>query len=171
MAKYSDLRGEAVRAGDLLREVMGGGTSVLTNTQRAMRAWHDANGDIEHRHTVGVYLKEDVRQGLDPVLYVYVDSNVIMQEFNTKRPIYLARLASAGLAVSGLEFRLSRTRRDVRTASGTKAECPSRQLPKLSAEETAQIEEMAQAVPEQLRQSVLEAMILSHRKQQSNRTP
>ncbi|OFK22257.1 hypothetical protein HMPREF2826_02305 [Olsenella sp. HMSC062G07] len=83
----------------------------LSANQRAAVAWRDANGDVERMHTCGVYLRKPPNAALPPVMGVYVDSHARLMDWNTNREIYLARLAAAGLELSGLEFRLARNHR------------------------------------------------------------
>lgn len=95
----------------------------LSLQQKANRAWYSANGAFEHRHTCGVFLKQDDNQQKPPVLYVYLDNNAIMQDFTTNKDIYLIRLHHAGFELSDIQFRLSKTQKH--KSAGTDAQIGS----------------------------------------------
>ena len=59
-------------------------------------AWHSVIGDIERKHTTGVFVGKPKAPGMAPALCVYVDSRMRMVDFNANREIYLARLTAAG---------------------------------------------------------------------------
>lgn len=165
-------RDGAESVGPLLRRALGEGTGrALSANQRALSVWLSANGDVERAHTTGVYLRKP-RGGVGtPILGVYVDSSVRLADFSANREVYLVRLAAAGLAVSGLEFRLSRTRvageRRTEGETGTlRREDPDRSLdlPPLTPEEQARVAEETAGLPDGLRQQVARAMELSLRR-------
>ncbi|MGN0084974.1 MAG: hypothetical protein ACI38S_05235, partial [Atopobiaceae bacterium] len=91
----------------LLRGYMSGSMKRGMSMQaRASAAWWQANGDLEHRHTQGIYVKEFKTKA--PVLYVYIDTSALLQDFTTNKELYLARLANRGFAASDIKFQLSR---------------------------------------------------------------
>lgn len=145
----------------------------MSEAQRARAAWFSANGDVERRHTCGVYLdKAPTRRELDPVLCVYVDSHVRLADFGANREVYLARLAGAGLRVSGIRFRLSDARHarrgqdhPGRDTSGVSAAPPEEALPELADEQRRRIDTMTQDLPDDLRPKVKRAMELSFRRE------
>lgn len=151
--------------------LMGDGMSrKLSDSQRAARAWYAANGDLEHRHTCGVFLKEGVRKGESPTLFVYIDSSSMLQDFTTNRDIYLIRLAHNGFDVADIQFRLSKTRKkssSARVAGAPRPQPSHEELPPLDPDRMAEIERQTGDLPESLRKAVSEAMTLSYRRQQS----
>lgn len=160
---------------DVLKGLLGSDVSErMSDNQRARAAWYGANGDIERKHTTGVYLdKSPCRKGLDPVLCVYVDSHVRLTDFSANRETYLSRMYGAGLRVSGIRFRLSdrehieRKRADEaeRNASSSVPE----PLPPLTQEEGERIARMTSDLPDGLRQKVSRAMELSFRRETQKR--
>lgn len=164
-------RDGAERVGSVLRQAMGEGMrGGLDGNQRAAAIWLSANGDVERAHTTGVYLRRGRAAGADPILGVYVDSSVRLADFSARREVYLVRLAAAGLAVSGIEFKLSRTR-----VAGAAALAPdghverrdpncTLDLPPLTPEEEARVEEETAGLPDSVRQAARHAMGLSLRR-------
>lgn len=144
--------------------------SHMTENQRARAAWYGANGDIERKHTTGVFLdKTPTKKGRDPILCVYVDSHVRMADFNANKEIYLARLHGVGLQVSGVKFRLSDARH-MRKDAGEKYEGigkkhASVKLPGLSQEERCRIEGMTRNLPDGIRAKAERAIELSFRRE------
>lgn len=144
--------------------------SHMTENQRARAAWYGANGDIERKHTTGVFLdKTPTKKGRDPILCVYVDSHVRMSDFNANKEIYLARLHGVGLQVSGVKFRLSDARH-MRKDAGEKYEGIGKKrasvaLPGLSEEERARIEDMTRSLPDGIRAKAERAIELSFRRE------
>lgn len=131
----------------------------LSLTQRAGAAWWRANGDLEHRHTQGIYVKEYKTKA--PVLYVYIDTSSLLQDFTTNKELYLARLANRGFAVSDIRFQLSRKKRGAQDALPAASAKPSpRPLKPLSPETADEIDSAASALPEDIRKSVSEALKL-----------
>lgn len=152
--------------GALLGDVVDGPLSRgLSDNQRAATAWHRANGDREHRHTTGVFLRAVRVPGGAPVLCVYVDSHAMATDFGANKDLYLGRLANIGFAVSGIEFRVSRSTGRKREAS--QAQTPERpqELPELTPEEQARVAELAAQVPTSLRASVSKAVANSLRRE------
>lgn len=145
----------------------GGFGGRLSANQRAAAIWYRANGDTERRHTTGVFLRRARSAALPPVLGVYVDSSTRLTDFSASRDVYLARLANAGLELSGIEFRLTRSPRPVCGQVGAGREEPSAapELPPLSAADMARIDELASGLPDGLRQDASRAMELSLRRE------
>lgn len=136
----------------------------ISEHQRAARAWFSCNGDVERAHTCGIYTRAAKVRGAAPVLGVYVDSSARLTDFRANRDVYLARLANAGLAVSDVEFRLSRTRKPggVRAAGRTAPATEGRAVPReLGAEEARRVTELTADLPAGLRERASRAMILS----------
>lgn len=130
-------------------------------------AWMRVNGDVERRHTSGIFIVSPRRGQEEPSLTVYVDSNVYLTDFSARREIYLARLASAGLRFSRIEFRRSK-----RPAPEKYQAEPSRPraaaeppLPPLDAGECREIDELCSDLPEGLHESVSRAMRASYQAQ------
>ena len=160
---------EAKSYEELARELIEGPIAEgLTATQRARKAWFDSTGSIERSHTKGIFLKEFEGGKREPVLFVYIDSSVHVQEFTTKKDIYLARLASRGFMVSGLEFRLSK-----KTGKKEEEKDPEKKvlLAELSAEELQYAENLAKDLQEPLRSSFLKAMVMSMRREKTKDMP
>lgn len=136
----------------------------LSANQRAAVAWRDANGDVERTHTCGVYLRKPPNDALPPVMGVYVDSHARLMDWNTNREIYLARLAAAGLELSGLEFRLARNRRP---PTPSRAPSPAVTAP-LSPQDEERVRRRCADLPPGLRERLAQAMRDSLRR---DRTP
>lgn len=139
-----------------------------SGTQGAAAAWFRANGDLEHRHTAGVFLKESADGRTPPILIVYIDSSSMLADFTTNKDLYAIRLAHAGFEVSDVQFKLSR---NARTAIPTEAPDTKRKvlepLPELTDGELRAIEEQTADLPEAVRDSVKDAMISSLRREKS----
>ena len=150
---------------DLLSHELSAGASCAMS---AGRAWHQANGDFEHRHTCGVFLKDMSEQGLEPILFVYIDSNVIMQDFTTNREVYLLRLRNIGFAVSDVQFRLSKYKRPRAAEKGAASPAATKPaLPEATAAEIAWAQGATAKLPDGLREKVCKAMISSARRQRA----
>jgi hypothetical protein len=142
----------------------------MSDAQRARAAWYGANGDVERKHTAGVFLDTSpVKKGRDPVLCVYVDSHARLSDFSANKEIYLARLHGYGLQVSGIRFRLSDSRHMRKAESGTYQTLGHREekveLPELSAEQRRRVEDMTHDLPDGLREKARRAMELSLRRE------
>lgn len=121
-----------------------------------------------------MYLRDARTRGADPVLCVYVDSNARLTDFRANKDVYLARLSNVGLAVSDVEFRLSRTRKPLcgeadaharqeeRSAPGEHV--PSAPLPALTAHEEEHVSRLVRDLPAGLRESASRAISLSMRR-------
>ncbi len=140
---------------------MGGGRS-------AGMAWHSVNGDIERKHTTGVFVGKPRRPGEKPVLCVYVDTRMRSVDFRANREIYLARLAAAGYEYSDVRFLVNKRPVAKRVDKGT-VPLSTRQVAELTDEERRAIERETAALPEKLRQSVSKAMSASMRRQKTDR--
>ncbi|MCI1997328.1 MAG: hypothetical protein LKJ49_01630 [Olsenella sp.] len=168
-----DLRSESSEdLSSVLDEMMGRGAwARLGRNRRAAMAWFKANGDVERRHTSGVYLKRAASSGLPPVLVVYVDSHARLTDFMANREIYLVRLAAVGFEVSGVEFRLSREPVPEAPSSQQATSRPAEVvLPPLSDDERRRAAELTADLPEPLRQRVRRAMELSMRREKLDNT-
>lgn len=147
----------------------------MSDAQRARAAWYGANGDVERKHTTGVFLDTSpVKKGRDPVLCVYVDSHARLSDFNANREIYLARLHGYGLQVSGIRFRLSDARH-MRANDSADYQSLGRpeqkvELPELSAGQRQRVEDMTRDLPDGLREKAQRAMELSLRRQMLKRS-
>ena len=152
------------KLGTLLQNMMGDAVShKMSANQRAMVAWHGANGDRERAHTTRVFLRKPKVMGADPVICVYVDSHSFLTDLTANRDIYLARLANWGLRVSGIEFGVDRevcrqkgTATSVESSRGNDA--PTLQA---SPELMAEVEKMVEGVPDELKEKVFRAILAS----------
>lgn len=165
------LREEAAeRVGSTLEEALElcGSRRSRDDASAVWLAWMRVNGDVERRHTSGIFIVPPRRGQEEPSLTVYVDSNVYLTDFSARREIYLARLASAGLRFSRIEFRRSK-----RPAPAKKQAAPPRpgrpaaeqSLPPLDAGERREIDELCSDLPEGLHESVSRAMRASYQAQ------
>ena len=92
---------------DVLGGMLGpGGTMRLNAHKRALALWMRVNGDIERKHTCGAFIK--AQPHADPLLVIYLDSRTRVVDFNANREIYLQRLASQGMPLSKIEFKLAK---------------------------------------------------------------
>lgn len=132
-------------------------------------AWHSVIGDIERKHTTGVFVGKPKAPGMAPALCVYVDSRMRMVDFNANREIYLARLQTAGFDYSEVRFLQNKRPRPKADATapaltaekvdkGTVPLATSEPLPELSEAERAQIEAQTAGLSPALRESVSKAM-------------
>lgn len=137
-------------------------------SQRAHDAWMQANGDIERRHTVGTYLRQD--DGDLPTLVVYIDSRAMMQDFMTNRLLYLDRLAAFGMDLKGIDFRPSKYRVNGRPGGPMENEEERQTLPEATPEEIERVRRMTEALPESLRDAASEAVISSIRREHVGNT-
>ena len=155
----------AERAGDLVSALFGPQTRArLSGAQAAARAWYACNGDRERAHTTGVWLRKSGREGVDPVMSVRLDSNLLAQELGTNKDLYLARLAHAGIRVSDIRFLAGRGTAPKGRDSAKKQ--PQRKpLAPLDEAERARVEAATAHLPERLQQSVARAMEASMRRQ------
>ncbi len=167
----ADRGGEPTRAGDAVSELLGGALGRgLSAAASAAKAWYAANGDRERQHTTGVWLRKSGKAGVDPVLVVALDSNLLAMELGTNKDIYLSRLAFRGLAISDIRFTVDHrapagSRRAARAKTGSQARgegAPS--LPELSPAERAYVEGKTADLPDGLRQSVSRAMCATMRR-------
>ena len=139
-------------------------------------AWHSVIGDIERKHTSGVFVGKPKVPGMAPALCVYVDSRMRMVDFNANREIYLARLQTAGFDYSEVRFLQNKRPRPKADATapaltaekvdkGTVPLATSEPLPELSEAERAQIEAQTAGLSPALRESVSKAMAACMRRQ------
>lgn len=139
-------------------------------------AWHSVIGDIERKHTTGVFVGKPKVPGMAPALCVYVDSRMRMVDFNANREIYLARLQTAGFDYSEVRFLQNKRPRPKADAAapaltaekvdkGTVPLATSEPLPELSEAERAQIEAQTAGLSPALRESVSKAMAACMRRQ------
>lgn len=168
MARLREASGGPQRAADLLDALMGGPLGQgLGPAQRAARAWHAANGDRERAHTTGVWLRKPGRAGMDPVLVVALDSNLLAGELGTNKDLYLTRLAMYGVHVSDIRFTVRRADHTPAAAGRDRAGGPAARVgeaPPLSPAELARVDRATAALPDGLRQSVSRAMCASLRR-------
>lgn len=165
------LREEATeRVGSTLEEALElcGSRQSRDDASAVWLAWMRVNGDVERRHTSGIFIVPPRRGEDESSLTVYVDSNVYLTDFSARREIYLARLASAGLRFSRIEFRRSKRPAPAKhhaepVRPRTAAAPPS--LPPLDAGERREIDELCSKLPEGLHESVSRAMRASYQAQ------
>lgn len=165
------LREEAAeRVGSTIEEALElyGSRRSRDDASAVWLAWMRVNGDVERRHTSGIFIVPPRRGQEEPSLTVYVDSNVYLTDFSARREIYLARLASAGLRFSRIEFR--RSKRPVPAKNQAEPARPrpaaaQQSLPPLDAGERREIDELCSDLPEGLHESVSRAMRASYQAQ------
>lgn len=148
--------------GSLSGEIMKRGRSMGA----AYAVWVTATGAKERSHTMGVYLAEPndpANHTHKRTLTVYVDSNAIMQDLRTNAELYLLKLARAGMALDGIEFRLSKKQRTPLPDSEGESE-PAQNVSKetrkpFTSEEKAELKERLDRMGnEELRDSFIKAM-------------
>lgn len=148
----------------LLRGYMSGSMKRGMSMQaRASAAWWQANGDLEHRHTQGIYVKEFKTKA--PVLYVYIDTSALLQDFTTNKELYLARLANRGFAASDIKFQLSRKgRKKPLSPQGTRRQAkpvkPASSLAPLDEGTSAAIDAGCAELPDGLKGAAAQALKL-----------
>ena len=131
----------------------------LDITKRAGRAWWQANGDLERRHTMGIYVKELKTKA--PVLHVYIDTSSLLQDFTTNKELYLARLANRGFEVSDIKFHLSRKKRTSAPRPAAQMKDPAPEpLAALDPACAQEIDDACKELPESLRATVSKALKL-----------
>ena len=183
MAASSDRGGTASAAsalGQLLSGPLGKG---LSRASAAAKAWYAANGDRERAHTTGVWLQKSGREGIDPVLVVSLDSNLLAMELGTNKDLYLSRLAFHGVVVSDIRFTVRKRQgpprgggsslsRAKRASGGLSAQdgTDSPVLPELSEKEKIDVAKATEDLPDGLKQSVSRAMCASLRRHKANHT-
>lgn len=158
-----------------LGSVMGGYFSApevaskVTGTRRVGLAWHRANGDVERKHTCGLYVTKPRRAGEPPVLVVFVDSRMRAVDFSANKDIYLARMAAEGLTFSDIRFEQDKLGRKpgmpVRREEPKKPERPA--LPPLSPAEEEQVRKACEGLSPKLAQSAYKAMSNSLRRKKA----
>lgn len=135
--------------------------------QKASAAWNAVIGDIERKHTTGVFVIEPKIKGRYPILGVFVDSSSILVDFNVNKEMYLIRLAHLGYKFDDILFKLSKYMqiKPVLTPQTTEPPCASSvlqktqpTLPALSPQETEFAEHTVQNLPSALRSSALKAV-------------
>ena len=146
---------------------------------RAGLAWHSVIGDIERKHTTGVFAGKPRHPGDAPALCVYVDNRMRMVDFNANREIYLARLQARGFEYSEVRFLQNKrplpkrkaTAGSEGRATGGSVPAPfspaTEALPELTPEELDAIARETADLPEGLSQSVSKAMVASMRRQKA----
>lgn len=166
------LREEATeRVGSTLEEALElcGSRQSRDDASAVWLAWMRVNGDVERRHTSGIFIVPPRRGEEEPSLTVYVDSNVYLTDFSARREIYLARLASAGLRFSRIEFRRSKRSAPVKnqaeSAARPRPAAAQQSLLPLDADERREIDELCSKLPEGLHESVSRAMRASYQAQ------
>lgn len=165
-------RGGVSSAGEALGVLLAGPLGKgLSAAGKAARAWYAANGDRERAHTTGVWLRKSGRAGIDPVLVVALDSNLLAMELATNKELYLSRLSFRGVAISGIEFvpRGQSRKRQLDGRAARKAEPPC-ELPALSRAEEQRVAQVTANLPDGLRQSVSRAMCASLRRAKGKHT-
>lgn len=137
----------------------------MSANQRAAAAWYRANGDREHNHTTGVFLKKARVAGAAPVLGVYVDSHAMVTDFGVNKDIYLARLANIGFKVSGIEFIPSRAGYHAARSRHQEPEKVATELPELSQQELIEAQILVADLPEPLKTNAFKAVVMSKRRE------
>lgn len=140
----------------------------MSLAKRAHDVWFSVNGDTERRHTTGVYLDTSPsRRGAGPVLWVYVDSHILLCDFAARKDTYFARLVNGGLEVSDIRFELSNDKHGHRAVRENE---PAEALPPHSREDEEEIARQVQMLPESLRDPAKRAMKLSLQREMKDTT-
>lgn len=130
-------------------------------------AWNAVIGDIERKHTTGVFVIEPKIKGRYPILGVFVDSSSVLVDFNVNKEMYLLRLTHLGYKFDDILFKLSKytQAKPVFKPQTIKSSCvsPALQqtlapLPALSPQEIEFAEHTVQNLPSTLRTSALKAV-------------
>ena len=154
--------------GQLINELVSEKFKSVGKNQQALSLWMTLNGERERAHTVATFLDEKNPQA--PLLVVYVDSNACVVDFNASRELYLARFEGAPLNIARLDFRLSRYAKEHRERAETRMQNKKEELPELSDDERAYIDELVKDLPERLQASVSKAISSSMRRQKAEST-
>lgn len=144
-------------------------------------AWNKIAGPRGRAHTRGVFLQTQAAPRL-PLLRVYLDSSVLIQDFSTDHLLFEQRLSEVGLPVERVVFQLSRTvgaapqnGAEVATgfSAGKRAEkpissqpVPLESLPPLSEEQKQWAALMTSGLDGELREAAVKAMEASLRRSQ-----
>lgn len=171
-----NVRGGMGSVADAMGALMSGPLGKgLSQASMAAKAWYAANGDRERAHTTGVWLRKSGCAGVDPVMVVALDSNLLAMELGTNKELYLSRLAFRGVAVSDIKFTVGRGRTKDATPQGivskkrssSAATTEVQPLPTLSPAEEERVDRATADLPDGLRQSVSRAMCASIRRSKS----
>ncbi len=142
------------------------GKGKLSLNKKIYMLWFAVNGDIEAKHTTGLYLAEPTGYDKYPTLIVYVDKPTFVQEFRTMKHIYLTRLEVKGLILKDIQFVLSKDEYLIRKRDRKEVkQVENKPLPELSDEEKELIEWQTKDLPDKIRETVSKAMSLSMRRQ------
>ena len=149
-------------------------TAEVSEGRRATAVWLAANGDVERSHTTGVYLRAARVRGQAPVLGVYLDSRMRVVDFSANKDLYVARVINQGLEISDIEFKLDRQGRkplaSMPSVSSEKVGESEVQLPELTDEETARVDELTRNLPESFREVAQKAVVFSLRREKVSKT-
>ncbi len=130
-------------------------------------AWNAVIGDIERKHTTGVFVIEPKIKGRYPILGVFVDSSSVLVDFNVNKEMYLIRLAHLGYKFDDILFKLSKYTQvkpvfepPIKAVSCVSSALQPTQapLPALSSQEVEFAEHAVQKLPPTLRLSALKAV-------------
>ena len=131
--------------------------------------WYKVNGNFERKHTTGLYLKDPIGKEQYPTLIVYIDKNVVLQDFRTNKNIYLIRLKSQNLVLRDIEFKLSKSKNKAfKQKVENKEKKIKKPLPELSSQEIKQIEELTKDLDEQIKPTVVKSMISMFKRQKQH---
>lgn len=145
-------------------------------------AWNKIAGPRGRSHTRGVFLQTQPAPRL-PLLRVYLDSSVLIQDFSTDHLLFEQRLSEVGLPVERVVFQLSRTvgttpQGEAEVAAGFSAgkgaekpkaskPVPLESLPPLSEAQKQRVTCLTAGLEGDLRQAAARAMEASLRRSQS----
>ena len=142
------------------------GKGKLSTNKKTYMLWFAVNGDIEAKHTTGLYLADPTGYDKYPTLIVYVDKPTFVQEFRTMKHIYMTRLEVKGLILKDIQFVLSKEDYAPRKrAEKESKKIEEKPLPELNDEEKELIEWQTKDLPDNIRETVSKAMSLSMRRQ------
>ncbi len=142
----------------------------ISATRRVAMIWHRVNGDVERKHTRGLFVTKPRNPRDLPVLVVYVDSRMRAVDFSANKDIYMARMAGEGLRFSDIRFEQDKRggKKDNALSAAAPAKKKPEPLPELSPEEDEKIRKSCESLSPKLAQSVYKAMSNSVRRQKAN---
>lgn len=142
------------------------GAQQLTSSKRVYMLWYKVNGNFERKHTCGLFLKEPSGKEQYPTLIVYIDKNVVMQDFRTNKGIYLIRLKAQGLILRDIQFVLTKNPRPkYKKEEETKKKEEKMPLPDLSEQEMAYIKDLTKDLDEDMKKTVVKPIISVFKRQ------
>lgn len=128
----------------------------LTLTQKASLSWNKIAGKIGQKHTQGIFVKET--DETEPILFVYLDSSALIQDFQTNAVLYKEKLAMIGFPVEKILFKLS-NKKAQKQESREKQNTTQEKNSTLSKEEEQYIVAISKTVTGDLQNTLKNALI------------